>query len=726
MPDRVDFNIAKVAWGPRDAPTTHGESVLIDLVGRQHELRHLRRQWDAARNGSGRVAVVVGEAGIGKSRVIDGFVGGIEPADRYYLRYQCSPHLTNSAFHPVVQRLSQAARLSANDSNEVRLDKLEYLLSELGDDPQTVTPLFASLLSIPAQDRYGPLELTPAQLRYRTIEALINQVLMMSEQKPVLFVLEDAHWIDPSMSDFIDELIPRVDDRAVCIVLAHRPENLPDWTAHDHSTAVALERIDHSHATSIVRAVGGEQLVSTMIEQIVVRAEGVPLYVEELTKSVLESIEQENSSANGIQIPASLQSSLVSRLDHLGPAKQIAQTAAVIGREFSHELLADIATPSARELNDALSRLVDSGLVLQRGTSPNVRYQFKHALVRDAAYSTIADSDRRDIHRRIVESVEQAGQQLTDEQVDVLAHHAVAAELWDKAFSYLQQSGQRAIDRAAIREAVAQFERALEVGQHLPETPESLRHAIDLRFDLRNALWSIGGFEQILTHLNDAEALAHRLADPARTGWIAVFRSASHWQLGRFEQALAAASAALEISKTADDISLWVGANFYLGCVYVTSGDCRKAEYYFAEIVNALTGDLRYDRCGLPFVPAVIARSWLVWALAERGDFEQGRMYADEALKIAEEVAHPFNLAHIYYDIGYFHEIEGDFDDAVDALGRAYDLIREWNLSYLSPFITGSSGTHVRCQGMSRTASSFYAVRWPNMHQSVSGCFDRW
>lgn len=669
----------------------HG-GALTRLVGREHELGLLQERWGLAKGGEGQIVLLSGEAGIGKSRMLQDFEERTGVDRRVDLHYQCSPHHTNSAFHPVIQRMRRAAGISNDDSNETKLDKLEALLVPTEDSVKAVMPLFAALLSLPGEDRFGPLELSPQQLRHRTIEAMIDQVLAYGRRRPVLFIVEDAHWIDPSMGDFVGETMPRIVDQPVLMVISYRPEFTPIWSGHSHQSLVALNRLGRKQAAEIAHSVAGQELMEAIIERIVVRADGVPLYVEELTKSVLESYVAKDETAADAAIPATLQSSLVARLDRLDEAKEIAQVGAVIGREFPRDLLAAVTDRTEAEVSGALDRLVQSGLAFRRGVAPEATYTFKHSLVQDAAYNTILISRRRRLHARIVEILEAQGDSKPGEKVDLLAHHAYEGEVWEKAFAYLQQAGLRAMDRAAIREAVGHFEKALAAGAQLPETRELLERAIDLRFELRNALWSIGAFEEILTHLRDAEQLAEKLDDPRRIGWISVFRSASLWQIGRSAVARTAAKAALTINQEPQDLSLEIGANFYLGCAFVTSGDCRQAESYFQTVADSLEGELSRQRCGLPFVPSVVSRSWLVWALAERGEFDQARRHGEVALEIAKEVGHPFNLAHIYYDLGYFHGVKGEIDQGVEALEEAYALIREWNLTYLSPFIMGFLG----------------------------------
>ncbi len=665
---------------------------LTRRAGRDHELELLRERWKTAAGGRGQVILLSGEAGIGKSRIVQDLRDAIGPASCNSLYFQCSPHRTNSAFHPIIQHLRLAAGFSVDDDSGGRLDKLETLIRHNGDDVRSVAPVFAALLSLPGADRYGELDLPPQQLRNRTIDLVIAQVLREAEDLPLLCVVEDAHWMDPSMIEFVEAMIDRIAGRPVCVLITYRPEFIPPWSARSHMSAIALNRLGREQSVEIVQSVAGPELVAAIVDQIVARSDGVPLYVEELTKSVLESLITESENAIDHIIPASLQSSLIARLDRLGRAKEVAQVGAVFGREFPYNLMKLALAKSDTEMTADLERLIDSELVVVDGEPPDATYTFKHSLVQDAAYSTILLRRRKQLHARIVEIMEQQMGSQVAERVDTLAHHSYLGELWDKAFAYHLAAGLRAMNRSALREAAAQFEQALAASARMPKSRETHEKAIDTRFELRNALWALGRFEDILTRLSEAQRLADTLKDDVRTGWISVFRSASQWQLGRAREALKSAEHALKTSRAADDLSLRVASNFYLGCVRVTTGDCRKAEPYFEAVAEMLSGELSKERCGLPFAPAVISRSWLVWALAERGEFEPGMTLAREAVEIAEDIGNPFNLAHIYYDLGYFHEIRGEITEAVDALEKANALVEEWSLKYLSPFIMGFLG----------------------------------
>ncbi|MGF1477142.1 MAG: AAA family ATPase [Geminicoccaceae bacterium] len=661
------------------------------LVGRGSELALLRERWQQAKQGQGQVVILVGEAGIGKSRIVQEFREQIGDDPRFGFRYQCSPHHSDSALYPVIQRFQRVAGFADRDSEDAKLKKLERWLEPIVEDVPRVAPLFAEMMGLHGEERYGTVALTAQQRRQQTIDALIAQVLTVGRRQTVLFVVEDAHWADPSMLDYICELIPNIAGHAVLLVVTERPFEPAPWPKLDHLSTLQLERLTFDQASEIAQAVGGHALSEEMLVQLARRADGVPLYVEELTKAVLD-VGPGGREAGSEMVPASLQSSLVARLDRLNDAKEMAQIGSVIGREFSFDLLAAIAAREESDIEIALGRLVASGLVHQQGTPPYARYSFKHALVQDAAYATMLTSRRRRLHGAIVAALEAGAHGGAAARTDVLAFHAFQAELWDKAFNYMSEAAYALVGRFSLKEAVSRFQQALVAAEHLQQTRELSKRTLDLRFELRNVLWALGRFGEILTYLADAEALAKAIDDPVRMGWVSVFRSASLWQIGRSEEALEAADKAIAIAEQGSDSCLEVAGKFYLGCARVTGAHLREAERVFGDVCDTLTGDRVFERCGLPFAPSIVSRSWLVWSLAERGCFAEAKIHGDEAARLAEELEQPFNLAHIHYDMGYFWAAKGDFPQAIATLEQAYGLIRDWNLTYLSPFTMGFLG----------------------------------
>ena len=416
----------------------------------------------------------------------------------------------------------------------------------------------------------------------------------------------------------------------------------------------------------------------------------MPLYVEELTRTI---VEEDGAEAVDVDlVPTTLQTSLVSRLDKLGEAKAIAQIGSAIGREFDHRLLASLAAEAGITLEGPLQQLLDSGLVIRRGMPPDAVYIFKHALVQDAAYATLLFSKRKALHGMIVRALDDRPSEERHRKIDLIAHHALQAENWHRAFEAYKEAGDDAIGRSALPEAVGQFKQALVASKNLPDSAALSGRVIDLLFDLRNALWALGRFEEILTYLDEAERLSRILGDDVRLGWVSVYRGASLWQLGQSSHAKAAAERGREIGERAGDLSLDMAANFYLGCAYVTSGEYRTAETYFERVVEALPGELAKEKCGLPFAPSIISRSWLVWSYGERGEFGLAQAHARRAIELAEEIGNPFNRAHIYYDVGYFEIVRANLKGACEVLEQALGIIEKWSLTYLSPFTMGFLG----------------------------------
>ena len=376
---------------------------LTPLVGRDNELALLLDRWASAKHGEGQVVLLSGEAGIGKSRITQALRDGVADEEHVRVRYQCSPFHTNSSLYPVINQLQFAAGIDAADSGEQKLGKLETVLGQASDDPGSVASIFASLLSIPAEDRYGPLELSPEQLKQKTLTALVEQLAAHAVGAPVLLIVEDAHWMDPTTLELMNLALQRIAELRVLGVMTFRPEFTPPWAGHAHVTSLSLNRLARNQGMEIVRDLtGGKDLPDEVMEQILQKTDGVPLFVEELTKTVLESGLLSESEGEykvegalpPIAVPSTLQDSLMARLDRMAPVRDVAQIAAAIGREFSLDLLAAVAERGEDDIAAALDQLVASELVFRRGMPPHQTFSFKHALVQDAAYASLLISRR--------------------------------------------------------------------------------------------------------------------------------------------------------------------------------------------------------------------------------------------------------------------------------------------------------------------------------------------
>jgi class 3 adenylate cyclase/predicted ATPase len=443
---------------------------MAPLIGREAEIDLLLRKWELARNAKGQVVLLSGEPGIGKSRLTEALRDRIANGPYTRLRCQCSPYFANSALYPFVRHLEQAAELSPSDPPEEKLGKLERMLAESGQCEPAIVPLLATLLSIPTGTRYPPIDLAPQRLKEKTLAALADRPLALAAKQPVLFVVEDAHWIDPSSEELISALIDRLQDARVLLVVTHRPEYAVPWSHRTHLSVVTLNRLDRAQSAAMVDTLTAAiTLPAEAADQIVAKSDGVPLFVEELTKAVLEFNAPGDRSAHRSQlvVPSTLHDTLMARLDRAAGVKEVAQTAAVLGREFSEALLAAVSPLDSESLASALDELVDAELLF-RGTPP-ASYVFKHALVQDAAYGTLLLSKRQHLHARTAEALEQKFPEITESQPELLAHHYEAADMPDHAIADWERAGARSSAAYNYVEAERQLTRAIALVPQLAE-----------------------------------------------------------------------------------------------------------------------------------------------------------------------------------------------------------------------------------------------------------------
>ena len=636
---------------------------LTALVGRKEELELLQRCWFKATGNEGQVVLLSGEAGIGKSRLTTAFLEFLADEGHVRLRYFCSPQHTDSALYPIVGQMERAAGLTRVDPPQTKLDKLDSVLKQTSTSAQDAA-LFAEMLSLPNDGRYPTLELTPQQRRQRTLEALVLQGEALARSCPVLMVFEDAHWADPTSLELFGRVVDWVRTRSVLLIVTFRPDFEPGW-AGKHVTPLSLTRLAPREVGVIIdHIVGNNPLPANIRQDIIERTDGIPLFVEEMTKAVLEAeSEGEGQRAAALvpsrasAVPATLHASLMARLDRLGPAKELAQVGAAIGREFSHFLLTAVVRKPEMELQTTLDRLIGAGLLLQQGGAPSATYLFKHALVRDAAYSTLLREPRRALHARIAETLESQFADICENQPELLARHCTEAGLIEKAAALWGKAGLRSAQRSALVEASEQLRRALDQIATLTATPALRREEIKLQVALITPFLHVSGYaapetraavERARLLIEQAEALGEPPEDPLLLFsvlygfWVANLVAFN----GDVMRQLAAQFLALADKQTATG-ALMMGHRL-MGLSLLHTGDLVNGG---AHLNRAIT---LYDpaehrplatRFGQDIGAATLSwKSLACWLL---GYPQTALADAEQALKVAREMGHSATLMYV-------------------------------------------------------------------------------
>jgi class 3 adenylate cyclase/predicted ATPase len=688
------------------------QAELAPLIGREEELQLLLSRWQRAKEGDGQVVLLSGEAGIGKSRLTQALGERIveEPCKR--LRYYCSPYHINSALHPVIEQLERAAGLQRTDAAEVKLDKLEATLSRNNQPAQDAAALLAPLLSIPAGDRYPPTELSPKQQKERTFNVLIDQLRSLASRRPVLILFEDAHWIDPSTGELLHLLVAQMQRLPILLVVTFRPEFAPPWSGYSHVTHLSLSRLSQRHATVLVEGLtAGRSLPRDVLAQILIKTDGVPLFLEELTKTVLESglLEEAGESLtlcgpfSPLAIPTTLHDSLLARLDRLAPVKEVAQTGAVIGREFTRELLSAVAQMPEPALDHALDQLVASELVFRRaGEGADATFTFKHALVRDAAYQSLLRSRRRQLHSRVAHVLETQFPDLANAEPELVAWHYTGADLKEPAIAYWQRAGQRAVERSAHVEAIAHLAKGLELLGALPGTPERARQELALQIALGPALMAAKG--QGAPEVGQAYARARELCQEAGEP-LQLFPVL--WGLWRFRSIRAEHRAArqlaeecLALAERLQDSALLAPAYSALGGTLLWLGEVAAAQTRLDQAAAAYDPDRHR---ALPFRfgqdPAVSSLSYSAWSLWGLGYPDQALRRSDEARALAERLASPVSVAASLVYAAMTHQFRREGRAAQERAEAAIALSEEHGLPQFLTVGTILRGWALAAQG---------------------------
>src|SRR6516165_373198 len=662
------------------------------LIGRDQELQQLLTLWDRAKRGEGQIGLVCGDAGIGKSHLCEFFLEHIvEP--HAILRYQCSPHHLNSPFYPVISQLKHAMGFEHADTTTVKFEKLDAALSQVLEPTKENTLLFAALLSI-APQRELSSGLTPQRQKDLIIAALIRYILSQADKRPLVIVLEDAHWIDSSTLELVNRIIPLIKKAQVFFLIKFRPDFKPRWLSDSHVTMLPLDRMGHEHSRVIISEVIGDKALPRGLEEEIIRkADGIPLFIEELTKSVVQS-ERVQEVANRylvhgplpLAVPVSLLDSLTARLDQLGSAKEIAQIGAVIGREFSQSLLAAVVPESANSLQNALGQLAASELVLRTQKGANTGYKFRHALLQDAAYATLPRVKRQQLHGRVARALQNRFPLTIETEPEVLAYHFGQAGLTERAIDYLLRAGRRSIEQSANAEAIGHLTHALELLQALPDTPERKRATFLVEMMLGQAMIAAYGYAAPKTRetLLRARMLIGNSTDLAQKFAVLYGGWASHYVAGEAAKQRSLAVEFLAEAERTSGRALQCIAHRIVGTTDLTMGEFTNGLHHVKQ-AWALYDSEHHAGYRHQYGQDIGASAlcYLSWALWHLGYVERASEAATEAVKLAEKLSHPHTLVYtICHARGFMDLFRRRHQDIPSYAGLVISICKENGFSH--------------------------------------------
>ena len=674
---------------------------LTRYVGRERELAVLHEHLGQAMQGQGQVLGIVGEPGMGKSRLLYEFVQQLAEQAVTYYEGHCLPYGTTTPYGPILDVLRQHCGLLDRAAPATVTAAVHRVLAATGLALDEAAPFLLQLLNVSVASE--PLaQLSPQARRARTFALLRQIFLHTSRQQPLVLGIENGHWLDATSEEWLMSLVEQVSSVPFLLLVTYRPGYTPPWVGQSVATQVALAPLPSEASRVIVQAVAQVMpLPEWRIQEIVAKAAGNPFFLEELTQTALE---QDGEHAT-LLIPETIQAVLAARIDRLpSETKRLLQTAAVIGHDVPLALLQTVVDCPETALHEHLRVLQHAELLYEKQAFPETVYTFKHALTHEVVYSSLLQERRRTLHARIVERLEALDANRRVDQVDRLAHHALRGAVWDKAVAYCRQAGARAMTQSAYHEAATSFEQALDALQHLPEGHDTHVQAIDLRLDLRSAIYPLGELGRILVYLREAAALAEALGDQHRLGWVSAFLTTHYTQVGEPDQALTCGQRTLAIATNLEDIGLTVMAQHNLGQVYRNLGDYRRAVECYQKNVAGLHGELLRECFGLPGLASVISRNFLTLSLAECGAFAEGRAPAEAGVQLAEAADHPYSRVQAYRAVGFRALRQGDVQQAIPVLERALDLAQGARLRLLVPRVAALMGAAYTLAGRTTDA----------------------
>lgn len=671
---------------------------LAPPIGRDEEIEMLLRRWQHARRGEGCAVMLIGEPGIGKSHIALALDERLQAEPHITVRQFCSAHHTNSALYPFTRQLERAARFERGDPPAEKFAKLEALLVR-ADADRVLLPL-ANLLSLPPSERYRIPELSPQKRKEMTLAAFLTQLNRLAARQPVFVIVEDVHWADPTSLELLTMTLEQLPRLRVLLLITARPEFTPPWPGHAHVTTISLTRLNRRNGAALIeRVTAGKTLPEEVMDQILARTDGVPLFVEELTKTVLETglLHEQgdhyvlNRPLPPMAIPTSLHASLMARLDRLAPVREVAQIGAVVGREFSYELLSTVAGLPKERLEEALAQLVRSELIFCRGEIPQAVYTFKHALVRDAAYSGLLKSRRAALHATIADAFEQRFPEIVETQPETLAHHLTEAGLFQKAEAYWLRAGKKAAMRSANLEAIAHLQRGIEASGHLPDSARRDRLELDFQFALGPCLIATQGPASNKTMATFARAreLCERLGDPPEQLQVMFWLTTASVMRGELPVAEETITALLQLAEARDDRPTLLNAMRGQAMIRLFMGRLTGAHEAIERAYEAFEASSEEDRLAARVagqdagVADLALMSWALWLL---GHADTALTRVNVAIQRADAISHPHSQAYACYYACILHALRGEFLTAQGHAERCIALseehgFRQWRLA---------------------------------------------
>src|SRR5262245_24526957 len=671
----------------------HATRGLTKFVGRASEMSQLDEAVNLAKNGRGQVVAVVGEAGVGKSRLFWEFVHSHRVHGCLVVEAASVSYGKATTYLPVIELLHDYFQIELRDDTRKIREKVTGKLFSLNRALEPALPALLALLDVPVDDEEWT-GLDPAQRRQRTLDAVTRLLLCESGIQPLVVIFEDLHWIDGETKAVLDSLIESLPSADVLLLVNYRPEYHHAWGAKPYYRQMRIDALPPASAEELLQALlGSDPGLEPLKRLLIERTDGNPFFLEETAKTLVETkvLTGERGgyrlakALDVVQAPATVQAVLAARIDRLPPEdKQLLQAASVIGKDLSFAVLQMITGESEGTLRRRLTQLQTADFLYETNLFPDLEYTFKHALTHEVAYGSVLQEVRRELHAQIVEALERLYPDRLADLVGRLGDHALRGGVWDKAARYLREAGVRAARRSAHREAVTALDSALAAVGRLPRDRGTIEQAIDVRIDLRNSPLLLGEHSRISDLLQEAEALAVDLKDEHRLGWVSTYLSHSFWYMGDPDRAIAAGERALKTGAGGDEL-LKTLTHFHLGQVHHSLGDYRRASGFLRSATDGLESAEARERFGVLY--AVRARSWLVWCLAELGEFPEGIVQGKAGLRIAETVDEPFSLITAEVGLGGLYLRRGDLTSAIAALERALAVSRNRGLPVLFPTI---------------------------------------